>query len=301
MDMNAKAFYMALITIIIWGSTFAAIRAGLHGGYSAGHLVLVRYVIASVIFILYALWPGVKFRLPKKEDLPRLLMLGWIGISIYHIGVTFGEQTVSAGTAGMLIGAAPVFTALIAVLVLKERLGGYGWLGLAIGMAGVVLITLGSSGSTFTISKGSLFVLMAAVATSIFFVFQKPFLKRYTAIELTAYVTWAGTLPFFWFSPGVLDSIQHATVEANLSAIYVGIFPAAIAYVTWAIALSSGNASSVASMMYLEPAVAILTAWLWLKEWPSTLSLVGGLVAISGVLVVNGFNRKPIADKKKSA
>ncbi|WP_354005853.1 DMT family transporter [Fictibacillus terranigra] len=299
--LNAKAFIMAFITIIIWGSTFAAIRAGLHGGYSAGHLVLTRYFIASSVFILYALWPGVKFRLPKKEDLFRLLLLGWVGISIYHIGVTFGEQTISAGTAGMLIGAAPVFTALIAVFVLKERLGRFGWIGLGIGLAGVVLITLGTAGPSLTISRGALLVLMAAVATSVFFVYQKPFFQRYTPIELTAFVTWAGTIPFFWFSPGLFDSIQHATMEAHLCAIYAGVFPAAIAYVTWAIALSSGNASSVASMIYLEPAVAILTAWIWLNEWPSTLSLIGGLVAISGVLVVNVLDKKPLKVKKKTA
>ncbi|MDN4525008.1 DMT family transporter [Fictibacillus fluitans] len=299
--MNAKALSMALITIIIWGSTFAAIRYSLHGGYSAGHLVLVRYLIASLAFILYAIMPGARFRFPRKQDVLRLLLLGWVGISIYHIGVTFGEQTISAGTAGMLIGAAPIFTALFAVIVLKEHLGVSGWTGLAIGLTGIVLITVGSSGSSLTISGGALLVLMAAVATSVFFVYQKPFLKRYSPIELTAYVTWAGTLPFFWFAPGLFDSIRHATMEAHISTLYVGIFPAAIAYVTWAIALSSGKASAVASMMYLEPGVAILTAWVWLKEWPSTLSLIGGLVAVVGVLVVNGLGRKRTAVEKKSA
>lgn len=114
-------------------------------------------------------------------------------------------------------------------------------------------------------------------------------------------MTWAGTLPFLWFAPGLLDSIGHATLEAHISTLYVGIFPAAIAYVTWAIALSAGKASSVASMIYLEPGVAILTAWIWLSEWPSTLSLIGGLVAIAGVLVVNGFGRKQTTVEKKSA
>ncbi|MBF0705820.1 DMT family transporter [Alkalihalobacillus hwajinpoensis] len=290
--MNSKVFFLAFITIVIWGSTFAAIRASLHGGYSSGHLVLVRYLIASSAFLMYALWPGVKFRLPKGGDLPGILALGWIGISIYHIGVTFGEQTISAGTTGMLIGSAPVFTALIAVLVLNEKLGTFGWIGLGIGFIGIILITLGTSGPAFEISSGALLVLMAAIATSFFFVFQKPYFKRYKPIELAAYFTWAGTLPFFCFTPDVLQTIQGATLEANLSAIYVGIFPAAIAYVTWSTALSLGNASSVTSMMYLEPAIAIFIAWIWLNEWPSTLSLIGGVVAITGVIVVNGIGSK---------
>ncbi|MED4402879.1 DMT family transporter [Metabacillus fastidiosus] len=285
--MNKKVFLLAFITIIIWGSTFAAIRASLQGGYSAGHLVLIRFLIASSIFLIYALWPGVQFQLPKKEDVIKILALGWVGISIYHIGVTFGELTVEAGTAGMIIGSAPVFTSLIAVIVLKEKLGLFGWAGLFVGFIGIILITIGTTGQSFHISEGALFMLLAAVATSVFFVFQKPLFSRYKPIELTAYFTWAGTLPFFIFFPGLFEDIQHATIEAHLSAIYVGIFPAAIAYVMWATALSLGKASSVTSMMYVEPVIAIFVAWLWLREWPSTLSLIGGIIAISGVIIVN--------------
>lgn len=299
--MNTKVFFMAFITILIWGSTFSAIRASLHGGYPAGHLVLVRYVIASGLFILYAAWPGVKFQLPKKEDLAKIFILGWIGISVYHIGVTFGEQTISAGTAGMLIGAAPIFTAIIAVVVLKERLGFYGWIGLGIGFTGILIITLGTSGPSFSFSKGAFYVLISAVATSIFFVFQKPLFSRYKPIELTAYFTWVGTLPFFIFIPNITETIANATMEAHLSAIYVGVFPAAIAYVTWAIALSMGNASSVASMMYLEPAIAIIVAWVWLNEWPSTLSLIGGITALLGVIIVNVLGKRRHTTQKKAA
>lgn len=292
--LNTRAFLLALTTVIIWGSSFAAIRASLLGGYSPGHLVLTRYLIASGVFIVYALWPGVTFRLPKKGDVIKIIVLGWIGISIYHIGLTFGEQTVSAGTAGMFIGSAPVITALIAVFALKERLGLVGWVGLCIGFLGIILITLGTAGSSLGISAGALLVLMASIATSIFFVFQKSFFDRYKPIELVAYFTWAGTVPFFLFTPGLFQSIQHATFEANLSAIYVGIFPATAAYVMWATALSLGKASSVTSVMYLEPVIAILIAWIWLQEWPSTLSLLGGIIAISGVIVVNGLGKKRV-------
>ncbi len=283
---------MAFFTIIIWGSTFAAIRASLHGGYEAGHLVLVRYLIASGAFLLYALWPKVKFQLPKKKDVLSILILSWVGISVYHIGVTFGEQTVSAGAAGMLIGSAPIFTAIIAIIVLKERLSLLGWIGLGIGFIGILCITIGSSGSSLNITKGSLLILISAVATSLFFVFQKKLLTRYNPIELTAYFTWGGTLPFFYFLPGLTTSIHNATLEAHLSTLYVGVFPAAIAYVTWAIALSLGSASSVSSMMYLEPAIAIFVAWIWLNELPTTVSIIGGIIALSGVLLVNMLGKR---------
>lgn len=289
--MNAKAFSLALFSILIWGSSFAAIRVGLQGGYDAGQNVLVRFLIASLLFLVYALWPGTKFRLPYKSDIIRILVLGWIGISVYHIFVTFGMEDISAGTAGMLVGSGPIFTALIARFILKERLTGLGWLGLAIGFTGITVIAFGSAGASLTLTTGSLLVIVAAFASAVFFVFQKPLLTRYSAVELTAYFTWAGTLPFLIFSPGLVVVIQNATMEAHFATLYVGIFPAAIAYVTWSTALSMENASAVSSLIYLEPAVAIIVAWMWLHELPTGMSLVGGIIAISGVLIVSLLGR----------
>ncbi|RNF38981.1 DMT family transporter [Planococcus salinus] len=290
--MNAKAFSLALFSVLIWGSSFAAIRVALQGGYDSGQNVLVRFLVASGLFLIYALWPGTKFRLPQKGDMLRILILGWVGISIYHTFVTFGMETVSAGTAGMLVGSGPIFTALIALFFLKERLTSIGWLGLGIGFAGISLIAFGSEGASLTLTNGALLVLIAALSASLFFVFQKPLLTRYTAIELTAYFTWAGTLPFLFFSPGLLPALQNASMEAHLATLYVGIFPAAIAYVTWATALSTAKASSVSSLIYLEPAVAIVVSWMWLHELPTGLSLIGGVVAIGGVVLVNALGRE---------
>ncbi|MFD1705558.1 DMT family transporter [Siminovitchia sediminis] len=295
--MNKKAFWMAVITIIVWSSGFAGVRASLLGGYTAAHLVLMRFLIASGVFFLYALWPGAHMRLPQKKDLSRIILVGFMGITVYHVGLTFGVQTVSAGTASMIIGSAPVFTSIIAMIVLKEKMDVLGWIGLFIGFIGIVLITIGSSGASFTISAGTLYVLIATIATSLFFVFQKPLLERYNPIHLTAYFTWAGTLPLLIFMPGLWENIQSASIEAHLSALYVGIFPAAIAYATWAIALSAGNTTTLSSMLYLEPPLAILIAWLWLDEWPSTLSLIGGAVAISSIFIVNWIGKKKYLKK----
>ncbi|MFS0647119.1 DMT family transporter [Siminovitchia sp. 179-K 8D1 HS] len=297
--MNKKAFWMAAFTIIIWSSGFAGVRASILGGYTPAHLVLLRFLIASGVFLLYALWPGVHIKLPEKKDIPRIIFLGLIGISVYHIGFTFGVQTVSAGTASMIIGSAPIFTSIIAIIVLKERMDLFGWIGLGIGFIGIVLITLGTSEAAFTISKGTLYILISTIATSIFFVFQKPLLAKYHPIDLTAYFTWAGTLPMLVFLPGLWENMQNADFSAHISALYVGVFPAAVAYVTWAMALSAGNTTTISSMLYLEPALAIMIAWLWLKEWPNALSLIGGAIAISSVFVVNFVGKKRHIAKKK--
>src|SRR5699024_2005542 len=220
MYMNKNAFLFAAFTILLWASSFAGVRVGILGGFTASHLVLTRFIVASGIFILYSLLPGVHFLLPKKGDLIRILLLGWVGITIYHTGLTFGVQTISAGTASMIVGSAPIFTAIIAVIFLKERLHVFGWIGISVGFIGIVLITLGSEGSSFTIEKGAIYMLIATIATSIFFVFQKPLLTKYKPIELTAYFTWAGTLPLLIFAPGLMESIQISTLEAKVAAVF---------------------------------------------------------------------------------
>lgn len=290
--MNKKTLSLALFTVVIWASAFPAIRASLQGGYTSAHLILVRFLMASGLFLLYSLLPNVHFHLPKKKDVPRILLLGFIGITLYHCGITFGSQTVNSGTAALFVGSAPIFTTIISVIVLKEKMSVVKWAGLGMGFIGISIVAYGSSGG-FALSKGVLFVVMAVVATSIFFVFQKPLLGRYNPIELTAFFTWAGTLPMLLFSPGLLENLQHATFAAHLSAIYVGVFPAALAYATWAMALSLGDPGTVSSMMYLEPPFTLVIAFIWLGEWPQTLSLVGGAIAIGSLLFVH------FAEKRK--
>lgn len=288
---NSKALVLGLLTVLIWGSTFSANSFSLQGGFSAGHLILFRFIIASIIFGIIALIPSMKFRLPAKKDIWKIMLLGWIGISGYHICATFGQLTISAGTAGMLIGSGPIFTTIFAILILKERLSKIGWIGLGFGFVGISLIAIGSGNTSFGIAPGVFLTILAAIATSIFFVYQKPLFKKYTAIELTAYFTWAGTIPFLIFAPGLLETIQKVPVEVNLAAIYIGIFPTAVAYLTWAIALSLASASSISSILYLEPVIAIIVAWIWLSEIPQSMSIIGGIIAISSVLIVNIYGK----------
>lgn len=115
--------------------------------------------------------------------------------------------------------------------------------------------------------------------------------KKYSAVELTAYFTWAGTIPFLIFAPGLLEAIQTVPVEVNITAIYIGVFPTAIAYLTWAYALSQSKASSISTVLYLEPVIAIIVAWIWLSELPKSISIIGGIIAISSVILVNFYGK----------
>ena len=287
-----KTWAAIAVTLVLWASAFAGIRAGMRlmpggiigpDGYGPGEVALLRFATASLVLAAYAL--ATRMKLPARRDLPRIAIAGVLGITIYHLALNFGEVSVSAGAAALLIAAGPVFTAMMSVAFLHERLTWAGWSGIAIAFAGVALISMGESGGMH-FEPGSLLVLGAAVSTAGYFVVSKQGLRIYSPLEFTTYIIWAGTIPMLVFAPGLLKQMPHAAPSATIAIVYLGIFPAAIAYVLWSYALARMPASILSAFLYVSPVLAMFIAWLWIGEVPAVLTLVGGLIAVGGVIIV---------------
>ncbi len=291
---------MLALCLLFWGSAFPAIRASL-SAYLPGHLALLRFLVASAALAVCACVRSV--RVPRLKDMPGIFLLGLVGIAIYHLALNYGEVTVTAGAAGFLIGSCPVFATLFSMALLGERPGIGVWLGIAVSFGGVTLIALGGGGG-LRFTAGALLVLLAAAAGGLFCVIQKRYLDKYSPIELTSYAVWIGTLLLCVFLPGLFRCVGSAPLGATLSVVYLGVFPAAFAYIAWAYIQSHMSVSRVTSFLYLVPVISVVIARIWLEETPSPLSLAGGLLALSGVILVHRpllpiFGNGSWGDKKR--
>jgi len=286
---DTKALAATAISLLLWGSAFAGIRAALTA-YPPGELVLLRFLIASASLGLWALLT--RMPMPKFRDLPAMAGLGLIGIAGYQIALSFGQQTITAGAAGLIITCAPLFMALLGRVFLGEKLAMIGWVGMLIGFLGVAVVSFGESGGTIGWSPGVGLVLFATFASSVFFVLQRPYLKRYSPFQMTAIGIWAGTalMAVLWW-PSLIPAVRHAPLAPTLAIVYLGVLPGALAYVLWAYALSKMPAALLGNSIYLEPPIAIGVAFVWLGELPSALTILGGVIAIAGVVISTLWGR----------
>jgi drug/metabolite transporter (DMT)-like permease len=283
--MNFAVVAAAGSTLVLWASAFPMIRHALANGYGPLELTLGRFIAASATLLLISAGRG-SLSLPRREWAP-VAIVGVVGVTLYHTFLNLGAQHVDAGTIAMIIATSPVFTAALAVAFLHERLRASGWFGIGISCVGAMLIAVGKEGQR-GIDPGAAFVLLAAFFSAIWAVMQRPVAQRIGAMRATTYATCFGTLLLLPWAGSLATSMRTAPLHATLAVIYLGIFPAALANTMWAFSLSRVPASRLAVCMYLMPPITILITWLVQDEVPPIMALVGGAVAILGVVVVNG-------------
>ncbi|GAA2709681.1 DMT family transporter [Actinoplanes palleronii] len=270
-----------LITITAWASAFVAIRA-VHAHFDAGPLALGRLATGTIALTL-ALLATRSWVKPTGREWALVIGCGIVWFGFYNVALNAAEQRLDAGTSAMLVNVGPILIALLAGAFLGEGFPRSLLIGIGVAFCGVLLIGFAGHGDTAADPLGVALCLLSAAAWAIGVTLQKPALRRLPALQVTQMACTVGMITTLPFTGGLIDDLRDAPAGSIAGVVYLGVVPTAVAFGTWAYALTRMNAGRLGVTTYLVPPLTILMAWPLLSETPHPLALAGGAVALVGV------------------
>lgn len=281
------------ITLVLWASAFVGIR---HLGDTVppGSLSLGRLLVMVAALGAYLALKG-GFRLPTRKEWPLIALGGASWLGVYNLALNESERRIDAATAALIVQVGPIVVALLAGLILKEQIHRWILIGTGLGFAGVVVIGRASANGDTGDWIGVALSVVAALTFAIGVLTQKKLLPSMSALLLTFWYAVAGLVICLPWSGELVTTIPDISVGNIGWIVYLGLFPSALAFVTWAYALSHSDAGKFAQSTFLVPFITALMAWLVLDEVPPALAFVGGAMCIAGVLITR---RRPRTDPR---
>lgn len=280
--------YLALFTtIMLWSSAFVGIRFTLHD-FSPGALALLRFTFASIVMAFVYFNTAVKNQMSLHDKIS-LMGLGVVGIGLYNYFLNVGEVIVSAAVASFIISLLPLVTIVFAICFLKEKVGRLTWCGVSIAVLGMIILALGTNDRSSLLGELSVFIatIMGAIYTTV----QRHFLLRLQPIQVTTYIIWGGTVSLMIFFPDLVKELPEAPYWTTGIVLYMGIFPAALAYLAWSYVIHTMPASKAVVYLYLLPFCSTVMGIVLLVEIPGLLTLVGGVLGLLGAYVASQDKR----------
>ena len=275
------------VTLVMWASAFVVIRHVAHdlsaGALGAGRLIVAALVVAPLVWRRGWVRPT-----PREWALLAACGIGWFGV--YNLVLNEGERRIDAGTAALIVQVGPIIVAILAIWLFGELLHRWLVIGIVVGFGGVALIARGSGGESHSDFIGVLLVFVAAVMYAVGVLSQKALLRHIPAIQVVFCSFVIGALVCLPFGTDLVDVVRGGG-STLLWVVYLGVFPTAIAFSTWAFALTHTDAGKLSLTTFLVPLLTTLISWAALSEVPPLLSVIGGLMAIAGVLLTR---RKPV-------
>ena len=279
----------AMLATFLWASAFPATRYVLQNGYSPVSVMVMRFGVASLTLGIVGVIKRIS--LPRLKDLPLFATSGLSGVFLYSFLFNTGSVSVPAGVSSFIIASSPIFTLILTRVLLKEIVKPVCWIGVFIGLCGLAVVTLTQT-TAFSFDIGLVLVICASVCSGVYSMVMRVITKTYTALEATTYTIVAGTLGTLLFLPTAAGEIHDSSLTVNLVIVFMGVFPAALAYLSWSYALAKAKKTAhVTVFSYLIPLISTLLAYVWLHESLSVFTFIGGLIIIAGMILTNVFDR----------
>jgi drug/metabolite transporter (DMT)-like permease len=291
--MLARAYL--IITVIIWGWTFVATRICLV--YLSPELLLsARFVIALPLLVVFLLARGTPLRTTRK-DAPWLLLGSALFVAHFLIQ-NWGLVFTSATHTSWLVSVSPLAMAILAFLILRERIGRAAVIG--IGVAGVGVLLLVSNGKLnefgWLSSVGDWLALISAFTWALYTIATRNLSRTYPPMLLFVLILVPATIGMTGYTATTADlsTLLHLPARPLVALLFLGIGGMAIANWLWLEGVSRIGAARAGVFLYLEPLSTTALAVPYLGEEFGVVAATGALLVLGGVALaaLNGKSRK---------
>ena len=279
----------ALFTIIIWGTTFISTKILLED-FKPVEILFTRFLIGFIV--LFTACPHrLKNTTPKQEL--TFAAAGLCGVCLYYLMENIALTYSMASNVGVIVSSAPLFTALLSRLFLKDegRLGAGLFIGFAAAMAGIAHI--GFRGPEPSLNpRGDMLALLAALIWGFYSVFSKKISGwGFNVVLATRRTFFYGimfmipALAVFGFDPKIECFVKP---ENLFNIIYLGMGASALCFVTWNYAVRILGAVKTSLYIYVGPVITVIASALILKEKITGIAVIGTVLILAGLLLSSG-------------
>lgn len=283
MNNKIKTHSLAFLTILLWGSAFPFTRF-LGDAISSSALCFERCCISAIVLLIIGKICHIRKPFCKK-DLLWFFLSGVLGFSAYFMFFNIGLSTLTSATGSIVTTSSPILTAIGLYTIYHERINWIGWISIACAFGGVAVLLLWNG--VLSINIGILWMFLCGSVFAGYSVLNRKFAEMgYTAMEVVTYSAVFGAIQTMVFLPDLIHDMANAGLSANLSGIYLSVFPSALAYLSWSKAIAiADRTSEVTNYMFVNPLVAAIIGFIMLREVPDMGTFIGGAIIIASVIV----------------
>ena len=284
-----------LLVVTMWASTFVITKAAF-SEVSPLAFAFVRFVLMTLLaFGVLAVRGRGKWRRVHRADVPLFIAAGLTGYTLYQLGFVLGLDKTSPFSSSLLIAMVPFFT-LVFLALRGERPPGRAWLGLGVGIAGVVIFLADKTGSPGSL-VGDLLSLGAAVSFALYGLINRPLVRTYPPETYTAYAVLTGAIPLLIVSApaAIAQPWGDVTFWGWAGIIYMVVLPVYVAYMLWNWAIARRGAAAATSFSLLVPIISGILSALLFSEAFGPAKLLGAACVLAGLVIIRRPSGKPAA------
>ena len=283
---------LALLAVVLFWSISHILTKTAYAQIDPLAMTFARFALITLLaWVVLAVRGRPGRRSIRRADVPRFIVAGLTGYSLYQICYALGLDYTSPFSSALLIAMVPLFSVII-LAVMGEPTGGRAWVGLGVALVGVVLfLSAKRDGSGYLL--GDLLSIGAAVLFAIYGIANRPLASRYPAETYTAYTLLAGTIPLFIFTGPSFIRQNWASVNLGgwLIIAYTVVFPVYLAYMLWNWGIAQRGIAAATSFQLLVPIASGVLSAIFLHETFGPVKIIGAAIVLAGLLIVRSRGR----------